>query len=184
MGRVKEILLEMEYKEMEKLPNNNLREYLLTIESEWKPQAYEQENYYLIKYNLLDLGTIESLTICEKVPIDKLNLEIPKQIAEILHETNQYVNTYNRFDYQALINNGWLDSEYLFEAIPLKDSINSLNDLLIIPSSQKALTFYLSQIAENLEYLNENLKESGRSVETSINNVDKALDLMNHIAQD
>ncbi len=32
-----------------KLPNENLKEYLLTIETEYKPQAYEQDNYHLLK---------------------------------------------------------------------------------------------------------------------------------------
>ena len=37
-----------------KLPNENLKEYLLTIESEYKPQAYEQVGKLIIKDNGTD----------------------------------------------------------------------------------------------------------------------------------
>ena len=176
MGRVKEQLLTMEHKVMDKLPNENLKEYLLTIESEYKPQAYEQDNYYLIKYYLLDLRSLETLTI-------SLEQEIPKPLAIILHETNHHVKTYDRFSYKALINNGWISNKYIFEAIPMKESISSLNDLLILPSSERAMIHYLSEINYHLDNISSTLEEQRGDIETNLNNIKNELDLMNYLAQ-
>lgn len=183
MGRVKEILLKREYREMDKLPNENLKEYLLTIESEYKPQAYEQDNYYLIKYYLLDLRSLETLTISETIPKDSLEQEIPKPLAIILHETNHHVKTYDRFSYKALINNGWISNKYIFEAIPMKESISSLNDLLILPSNEKAIIHYLSRISYHLDNISSTLEEQRGDIETNLNNIKNELDLMNYLAQ-
>lgn len=183
MGRVKEQLLKREYKEMEKLPNENLKEYVLTIESEYKPQAYEKDNYYMLWYTIMDLRSLEPITITKKVRKDQINQKIPEQLAIIIHESNHTLNLYDRISYKSLINNGWLDSQYVFEAIPLKQSINSLNDLLIIPSTEKTKIYYLSEINDKLDIISGALVENGGNIEASINNIDKALDLRNYLAQ-
>ena len=183
MGRVKELLLLREYKEMEKIPNDNLKEYLLTIESEFKPQAYEQDNFYLLKYSLFDLRSLKTMTISEKILNSELEQEIPEQLAKIIHETYFSIDSFNRITYKALINNGWLDTQYLFEAIALKSSISTINDLLILPSSEKAMIYYLSQINDNLNSIWGVLAEHGESTQTTLNNIGKELDLMNYLAQ-
>lgn len=183
MGRVKEQLLTMEYKVMDKLPNENLKEYLLTIECEYKLQANEQDNYYLLKYCLLDLRSLETITISEQILNSELEQEIPEPLALIIHETNQSVETYNRFSYEVLINNGWLNDKYIFEAIPLKESISSLNDLLILPSSEKALIHYLHEINSNLDSICTILEEQRGEIETSLTSIKTELDLMNYLAQ-
>lgn len=183
MGRVKEQLLKREYEQMNKNKNNNISEYLLTMDSEFKPEAYEQDNYYLIKYYLLDLRSLETLTISETIPKDSLEQEIPKPLAIILHETNHHVKTYDRFSYKVLINNGWISDKYLFEAIPLKESISSLNDLLILPSSEKALIHYLHEINSNLDSICTILEEQRGDIESNLNNIKNELDLMNYLAQ-
>ena len=183
MGRVKEQLLQLEYLEVMNNQNDNLKEYLLTMSSEYIPEAYEQDNYHLIKYSLLDLRSLEAITISEKITSDKLEHEIPKQLAKIIHETNFSIDTYNRISYKALINNGWLSEQYLFEAIPIAKSISSLKDLIIIPSSEKAIKYYLYQISDSLQDLNSELYQMKSDINDSLNSIDKALDLMNYLAQ-
>lgn len=183
MGRVKELLLIKEEKEMEKLPNKNLREFLLTMSSEFIPEAYEQDNHYLIKYNLLDLRSLKPVTISEKVLISDLEHNIPKQLAKIINETYFNINGCESLTYKALINNGWLDTEYLLEAIPLKKSISSLNDLLIIPSSEKIIKHYLYQINNSLEDIGSELYEMRGENTDNLNKIDKALDLIGYVLQ-
>ena len=99
MGRVKEQLLTMEYKQMEKLPNENLKEYLLTIECEYKLQANEQDNYYLLKYCLLDLRSLETITISEQIlniSIQMLNAGI--QAFNTGKNMNMMMNIQNSYD--------------------------------------------------------------------------------------
>ena len=180
---MKELLIEREYKDMDKQANNNLREYLLTMESENQPQAYEQDNYYLIKYYLLDLRSLETLALSEKILYSELEQEIPDQLAKIIHETNFSISPSTKLSYKALINNNWLSSQYLFEAIPLSESISSLKELLILPSSERAIIHYLHQINYNLDNIWGAIAEHGDSINTSLNNIDKALDLMNYLAQ-
>ena len=168
---------------MEKLPNENSKEYLLTIECEHKPQVYEQDNYHLLKYCLLDLRSLETLTISEKILDSELEQRIPQTLALIIHETNQNVKTYDMFSYKVLINGGWLNDKYIFEAIPLKESISSLNDLLILPSSEKAMIHYLHEINSNLESICYVLEEQRGDIETSLTSIKTELDLMNYLAQ-
>ena len=183
MGKFKELLIEREYKDMIKNKNENLSEYLLTMESEFIPEAYEQDNYYLLKYCLLDLRSLKPITISEKVKQDQLEQEIPKQLAIILHETNFSVSTYNRLSYKALINNGWLSDKYIFEAIQIKESISSLDDLLILPSTEKAIIHYLYSISDSLSAICGELYEMRTDTSDSLNNIDKALDLIGYVLQ-
>ena len=44
------------------------------------------------------------------------------------------------------------DTQYLFEAIPKTDNISSLNDLLILPSSERAIIHYLDSGNINIDY--------------------------------
>lgn len=163
--------------------NKNLREYLLTIESEYKPQAYEQDNYYLIKYCLLDLRSLEPINISEKVLKNDLEHKIPDQLAKIIHETNQQIYEFDTFTYNVLINNGWLQGQYLFEAIPLKESISSLNDLLILPSSERAIIHYLREITENTSDIAIELGYLRGEINQNLNSIDKGLDFMNYLTQ-
>lgn len=183
MGRVKEQLLKREYEQMNKNENNNISEYLLTIESEFKPEAYEQDNYYLLKYSILDLRSLEPITISEKVRQDQLEQVIPKQLAKIIHETNFSISEYTSLTYKALINNGWLSNQYLFEAIAIKPSINSLDDLVILPSSEKAIIHYLKELSDNIGDLNTQMYEMRTDTNDSLNNIDKALDLIGYVLQ-
>lgn len=183
MGKFKELLIEREYNEMINNNNPNLREYLLTIESEFKPEAYEQDNYYLVKYCLLDLRSLEPITISERVTIKELEQKIPDQIAKIIHESNFSIDTYNKISYKALINNGWTKEQYLFSAIPLKESINSLNDILIFPSSEKAIIHYLRNISDSLNGLSSEIYEMRTETNTNLTEIDKALDLIGYVMQ-
>lgn len=183
MGRIKEQLLRMEYKVMDKLQNENLKEYLLTIESEFKPQAYEQDNYYLLKYCLLDLRSLETLTISEKILDSQLKQDIPKQLTKIIHETHFNINIANTLSYKILIENGWSDMQYLFEAIPLKESISTLDDLVILPSSEKAMIHYLYTISDSLSAISGELYEMRTYCNDDLNNIDKSLELIGYVLQ-
>lgn len=181
MGRIKEELLKREYKAMDKLSNNNLREYYLSIDCEYKPQAYEQDNYYLLKYTILDLISLEPIIISEKVLQSELDKKIPKQLIKMIKEDNQTITS--NFNYMALINNGWLSENYLFEAIPKTDNISSLNDLIIIPSSEKAIKYYLFEIANNTDSIAQELYEHRVSTNDNLNQLNKGLDLQNYLTQ-
>ena len=183
MGRVKEELLKREYEQMNKNENNNISEYLLTMDSEFKPEAYEQDNYYLLKYSILDLRSLEPITISEKVRQDQLEQVIPKQLAKIIHETYFSISEYTSLTYKALINNGWLSNQYLFEAIAIKPSISSLDDLVILPSSEKAIIHYLYTISDSLSAISGELYEMRSGTNDSLNNIDKALDLIGYVIQ-
>lgn len=183
MGRIKDILLQLEFLEVMYTGNENLREYLLTIESEFIPEANEQDNYYLLKYCLLDLRSLTPITISEKVKQDQIELEIPNQLAKIIHETNFSISESNKISYKALINNGWTSVKYLFQAIPINESINSLDDLVILPSSANDIKHHLFKISESLEDLNSVIYEMGNDTNTNLTNIEKELDLMNYLAQ-
>lgn len=183
MGRFKELLIEREYNDMISDKNENLSEYLLTIESEFIPEAYEKDNYYLLKYTILDLRSLKPITISEKVTQDQIEQAIPKQLAKIIHETVFNIDEYSSLTYKALINNGWLDTQYLFEAIKIKESISSLDDLLILPSTEKAIIHYLYTISDSLSAIGGELYEMRTDTSDSLNNIDKALDLIGYVLQ-
>ena len=178
---MKDLLIDREHREMNKERNSNLREYLLTIESEYIPEAYEQDNYYLIKYTILDLESLKPVTIKEQVKELDIDNKIAKPLYDIIHECNH--NLSYTFSYKALINNGWLETQYLFEAIPLKESISSLNDLLIIPSSEKAIIHYLKEINYNLECISTSIEEHRLSNCDNLEQIGKGLDLSNYLVQ-
>lgn len=175
--------MEMEYKTVMFNGNDNLTEYLLTMESEFIPEANEQDNYYLLKYCLLDLRSLKPITISEKVYNSELKEAIPEQLAKIIHETNFTIGAYTSLSYEALINNGWLSDKYLFQAIPINESISSLDDLVILPSSANDIKHYLFKISESLSDLNAIIYEMGNNTNTNLNNIEKELDLMNYLAQ-
>ena len=112
MGRIKDKLLDSEYKDMNLNGNENISEYLLTI------NASESDGLYHIEYCIMDLRKLESVKITEKINESDLNNLIDPTLWKILYQ-NEY-GLYSKITYKTLCNDVFTDDKYLFQAIALQ----------------------------------------------------------------
>ena len=195
MGRVKEQLLEMEHKEME---ISNLQYYcLVDINSEFVPEAYEKDNHYLVTYTIIELNSLEQITIKEKIKQDLLSNHnhncLDGTLASIMlengvepYQMNYYhLCKYGAFNHQCDTIHDYCTSpsHYFFNGIALQDPISSWEDILHIPSSERQEQRLLASINTNLEWIAKELNSNGNAINESLTSIDKALDLMNYLAQ-
>lgn len=195
MGRVKEQLLDMEYKLM-KLETINYY-CIVDIKTEFVGEAYEQNNHYLVTYTIMELNSLEQITITEKIRddliSDKASNGLNGTLASIMLENG--VEPY-QMNYYHLCKYGFFNhqcdnihdycispSHYFFNGIPLKDPITSWEHILHIPSSERQQQRLLTEINNNLVWVANELESDLKSVNETLTGIDKALDLMNYLAQ-
>ena len=195
MGRVKEQLLTREYKAMEL---DNLKYYcLVDIKSEFIPEANEQDNHYLITYTIMELNSLEQITIKETKKPDEISNKLTNglegTLASILLENG--VEEY-KLDYMSLCKFDSLNhkcdnildycispSHYFFNGIALQDHITKWEHILHIPSSEREQTRLLSAINCNLEWIARNINDKSNAINESLQGINKELDIMNYLAQ-
>ena len=175
MGRIKDKLLDSEYKDMNLNGNENISEYLLTI------NASESDGLYHIEYCIMDLRKLESVKITEKINESDLNNLIDPTLWKILYQ-NEY-GLYSKITYKTLCNDVFTDDKYLFQAIALQKPLTSLNQLLIIPDTDGMNAYYLRKIFNKLEGIETEIAEHRLSNDDNLQKIGNFMDSINYIIQ-
>ena len=174
MARMKEYLIEREYKLMERT-----QQFLLKIDVKHDRKPYK------VAFLLMELNEAEPIlhTIEYQVKISELSETIPKQVLKILHESNYSITGASHISWDALINKGWAEDEYLFEAYKYEDVITSFDDFAILPSNANAIVHLLAEINFNLSANGTELYEMRSEISMPLTEIVKGLDLSNYLKQ-
>lgn len=187
--------MEMEYKLMEL---ERLQYFcIVDIKSEFVPEAYEKDNHYLVTYTIMELNTLEKLTIKEKIPVnlinDNVNNEFEGTLASIMLE-----NGVTPFDmnYKQLCKYGVpphksdnvhdiciSPKHYFFNGIILQEPVTEWEHILHIPSSERQANRIQLEINTNLEWLAREISENTKAINETLMSIDKAHDLTNYVLQ-
>lgn len=145
----------------------NLSYFLITnMEIEFKPQANPSDNYDLLTVTIMDLNTLETHTITDRLPANSHksgSSTINGTLAKILLENgvNDWSMTYyhlhnNVSDFghntDLIFDYCTEPQQFFFNAIKLKDEIKQWNDIIFIPSSERQQIRLLKSILEQIRY--------------------------------
>ena len=194
MGRVKELLLEKEYKQMEL---DNIQYFLIhKISSEFVGEPQEQDNYYIIKYDIIELNSLEQYQIKEKVLKTNINELLNGTIAKIILENEPSIREHNnyRLSYASLIRGIDYNTDTLldycteplqlfFNGIAKNKPITSWNDIIYLPSREREQARILLNINYNLETLASAISDNDSTINESLKGINSQLDLLNYVLQ-
>lgn len=194
MGRVKELLLEKEYKQMEL---DNIQYFLIhKISSEFVGEPQEQDNYYIITYDIIELNSLEQYQIKEKVLKSNTNELLDGTIAKIILENEPSIREHNnyRLSYASLIRGIDYNTDALleycteplqlfFNGIAKNKPITSWNDIIYLPSREREQARILLNINYNLETLASAISDNDSTINESLKGINSQLDLLNYVLQ-
>jgi len=194
MGRIKELLLEREYKEMEL---NNIQYFLIhKISSEFVGEPQERDNHYIITYDIIELNSLEQYQIKEKVLKSNINELLNGTIAKIILENEPSIREHNnyRLSYASLIRGIDYNTDSLleycteplqlfFNGIAKNKPITSWNDIIYLPSREREQARILLNINYNLETLASAISDNDSTINESLKGINSQLDLLNYVLQ-
>ena len=194
MGRIKELLLEREYKEMEL---DNIQYFLIhKISSEFVGEPQERDNHYIITYDIIELNSLEQYQIKEKVLKSNINELLNGTIAKIILENEPSIREHNnyRLSYASLIRGIDYNTDSLleycteplqlfFNGIAKNKPITSWNDIIYLPSREREQARILLNINYNLETLASAISNNNSTINESLKGINSQLDLLNYVLQ-
>lgn len=173
---------------------DNLKYYcIVDIKTEFVPEAYVENNHYLVTYTIMEINSLEKIIIYEEIKPDLISNDtfngLDSTLASILLENGvdpyqmnyKHLCKFGAFNYKCdNIHDYCIEpAHYFFNGVPLQEPITEWEHILHIPSSERQDQRIKTEINRNLETIVYELSKHN----DTLTSIEKALDLGNYLAQ-